>query len=99
MENNGYSTGPRVFTKLLKSPWVYLGQNGLTILSYVDDTLLVHTSVDKSLSEVAQTIDLLQSLGFIVHPSKSVIDPTQEIIFLGFVFFSYYDCVIINGEI
>jgi len=34
---------------------------------------------------VVDTVKLLDSLGFVVHPEKSVFIPTKKLVFLGFV--------------
>ena len=34
---------------------------------------------------IRATVALLRELGFTIHPEKSVLVPTQQIIFLGFV--------------
>ena len=37
------------------------------------------------LFDINATVNLLQSLGFTIYPEKSILVPTQEIEFLGFV--------------
>ena len=36
-------------------------------------------------NNIAETITLLDSLGFVIHPENSILIPTQEITFLGFI--------------
>lgn len=38
-----------------------------------------------ALEAITETVQLLQSLGFVIHSEKSVLKPVQEIEFLGFV--------------
>ena len=82
---NGLSSGPRVFTKILKPPFSLLRQSGYTIVGYIDDTLLLGDTITQTDRAVKETTSLLTQLGFIVHKEKSVFIPSQEIVFLGFV--------------
>ena len=57
---------------------------GHTCMSNIDDSLLV--GCEFSLQEkLFYTVDTFCSLGFIIHPDKSIFEPTQEIEFLGFL--------------
>jgi hypothetical protein len=80
----GICSAPRIFTKLLKPVFAHLRKNGVTILSYIDDSILVADSAEVLAESVLQTVKLLDSLGLTVHPSKSVFQPVQKIEFLGF---------------
>ena len=81
---NGLSSGPREFTKLLKPPFSFLRSSGHTIVGYIDDTLLISQDEDDCHRAIADTTSLLDELGFIIHPKKSILTPTHEITFLGF---------------
>ena len=50
---------------------------------YIDDILVMAETKDKARDHTLGLIYLLENLGFIIHPEKSLIDPTQEIDFLG----------------
>ena len=82
---NGYSDAMRVFTKILKPPFAVLRQAGHLSCVYVDDSYLQGDTYSECQQNVHDTIELLLSLGFTIHPDKSVLKPTQVIIFLGFV--------------
>ena len=82
---NGLCSGPRLFTKLLKPPFSYLRRLGHIITGYIDDTLLIGSNINETKSAVFDTLDVLTSLGFTIHPIKSVLQPTQEIKYLGFI--------------
>ena len=82
---NGLSSAPRVFTKLLKPVFSTLRKQGFESVPYIDDILLFGDSFDKSAQNVEITSSLLDSLGFTIHPEKSVLVPVQEISFLGFL--------------
>ena len=82
---NGYCDAMRVFTKLLKPVFATLREKGYESVIYVDDSLLQGDTFQECLNNVLATLECLESLGFVVHPEKSVFYPTQEITFLGFI--------------
>ena len=60
----GYSLAPRVFTKVLKPVIAHLRLNGLKIVIFLDDILLVSTSVQECLSQLSLLRTLFENLGF-----------------------------------
>lgn len=86
---NGLSSGPRIFTKLLKPPLATLRSYGHTVIAYIDDTLLVAKTRQGAKEAVTKTAELFSELGFIIHPTKSITEPIREIKFLGFVIDSH----------
>jgi hypothetical protein len=81
---NGLSCAPRVFTKLTKVLFSKLREKGHLSTSYIDDCLLVAKSRDSCVDNVKDTIKMSQNAGFTIHATKSVLTPTQRIVFLGF---------------
>ena len=81
---NGYVDAMRAFTKL--PAFSYLREQGYTSVVYVDDTLLYGKTFNECMNNIFVTLECLQELGFIIHPTKSVLVPTQKITFLGFIF-------------
>ena len=81
---NGYADAPRSFTKILKVPFSNLRERGFISVIYIDDTYLQGDSIQDCLDNVLATKDLLEKLGFFIHPEKSAIKPSQVIEFLGF---------------
>lgn len=81
----GLTSAPRIFTKLLKPVFSQLRKMGHTNIAYIDDSLLVSNNFIECQKNICDTIQLLDSLGFTVHPTKSVLQPTQCITFIGFV--------------
>ena len=51
----------------------------------MDDSYLQGQTFSTCEDNVNATVDLLQFLGFTIHPEKTVLVPSQEIEFLGFV--------------
>lgn len=57
--------------------------NNVRVVWYVDDILLVSTSVSECLKAVTQTISLLTELGLKVNFKKSVLTPSVQLEYLG----------------
>ena len=81
----GLSCAPRIFTKMLKVPLSFLRIQGFRNSAWLDDILLVGSSLSSSSNSVSQCSSLLESLGFIINPSKSQLIPTQSISHVGFI--------------
>ena len=82
---NGYSPAMLKFTKLLKPPFAKLREMGHSSVVYVDDNLLTGDSLYDCYHNITETTKLLTELGFTIHLEKSILIPTQEITFLGFI--------------
>ena len=76
---------PLVFTKLLRPVFAKLQLKGHVSSAYIDDSCLQGSTYETCLQNIKDTVTLMDSLGLTVHPEKSVLVPTQEIIFLGFL--------------
>ena len=82
---NGLALAPRKFTKLLKPVFSKLRAQGYASTAFIDDSLQLSESYTKALKNVLATTELMLSLGFAVHPDKSVLSPTQRITYLGMI--------------
>ncbi|RUA04502.1 MAG: hypothetical protein DSY43_06170 [Gammaproteobacteria bacterium] len=82
---NGLSCAPRKFTKLLKPPLTILHRMGYIAVGYIDDLFLQGDTYNECLSNVTTSFQLFDSLGFVIHPEKSVFRPSQHLVFLGFI--------------
>ena len=82
---NGLALAPRKFTKLLKPVFAHLRQQGHISTAFLDDFLLLAESELACVDNIQATVQLLRSLGFIVHPDKSVLIPSQTIQYLGVI--------------
>ena len=78
---SGYSEVMRVF----KPPFSILRSYGYLSVIFFDDSYLQGHTFSTCEDNVNTTVDVLQFLRFTIHPEKSVLVPTQEIEFLGFV--------------
>ena len=82
---NGYGPAIRIFTKILKVPFRHLGSQGHNSVLYVGASYLQGDAYQSCLAKIVDTIKLLRELGFVSHSDKSVLTPSQTIVFLGFV--------------
>ena len=83
---NGDREQSRKFTKLLKPPLSLLRElERVLAASYFDDLITMYCSYSACSKNIIKIIKLLSSLGLIVHPSKSILFPCQEIEYLGFI--------------
>lgn len=80
---NGLCCAPLLFTKLLKPVYAALRKLGHKNSGYIDDSLLVAEQYQKCKKNVEDTVELFENLGFIKHDKKSVLEPTQNITYLG----------------
>ena len=82
---NSLCSGPRKFTKLLKRPLSYLRLHQVTMEAFIDDSITLGRSFAKCERSIKLIVTLLDSLGFAVHPNKSIFVPARSIEYLGFV--------------
>ena len=82
---NGLSSAPRIFTRLLKVAFSVLRARGYTSVVYIDDSLLIGATAEECSDNVQATKRLLQDLGFYISFDKSVVLPTRQLQFLGFI--------------
>ena len=52
----------------------------------IDDSYVQAPDFIPCVNNVIDTLTLFNNLGFVVHPEKSVLYPTQKLVFLAFVF-------------
>lgn len=80
---NGYTERPRKFTKAMKPPLARLRKRRISLADYIDDLFTLNKNFWFCLSGIFEIVKLLDKLGFIIHPDKSVFIPTRLIEFLG----------------
>ena len=81
----GLGPAPRIFKKLLKVPISVLGRLMIRVIIYLDDLLILGNSMSEMFMARDSVIFLLQHLGFVINLKKCVLDPAQEIEFLGVI--------------
>ena len=82
---NGLCSGPRVYTKLMKPCYSMLRNEGYCSTSYIDDNYLQGVDKNECIQNVIETAKLLLKLGFVIHPEKSQFEPSQKLVYLGFI--------------
>ena len=80
----GLTSAPRVFTKVMRPVVTFLRAQGIRLVIYLDDLLVLAQSRERLIQYRSLILDLFENLGFLINYPKSVLTPTQEIIFLGF---------------
>ena len=81
----GLSSAPRVFTKVLKPVFSKLREQGISVLGYIDDSLIMANSVAECNEATLKLKNLFTELGFTINEEKSSLVPSQKIKFLGYV--------------
>ena len=83
--SNRLALCPRKFNKLLKPVYATLTAQGHESSGYIDDSYLQGDDYEECTHNVIDTVSILDTVGFVTHPKKSVFIPTQELVFLGFL--------------
>ncbi len=68
----GLSSAPWGFTKILKPVVAFLRKNGMKLIFYLDDILIISSSKEQAEKDFNIAKGLLEDLGFIVHQTKSI---------------------------
>ena len=94
----GYKDSPRIFTKIMVPVLKRLRAKGHKLVGYIDDFCVKADTKENCKVSLVETSQLFDSLGFTVHPEKSQFNPSNRIIFLGFVLDSIKMEVSISDE-
>lgn len=73
----GLAHDPCCFTKILKVVAAFLRRQGMRLIVYLDDILIMNISKDSTKADVDKLFEFLQSLGFLINWEKSVVEPSQ----------------------
>lgn len=79
----GYSLAPRTFSKCVDAALEPLRRRGLRILTYIDDWLILAPSPQEAEAHTALVLTHISRLGFVVNQRKSMLRPSQQIMYLG----------------
>ena len=82
---NGLSCALRKFTKILKQALATLHTMGHISVTHIDDLYLEGQTYKQCITNVIDKIALFDSLGLVVHLTKSKFTRSQEIVALGFI--------------
>lgn len=81
----GLASAPRVFTKLMKPVVGMLRKTGVRLIVYLDDILIMAESKQFVNQHAQLVLGTLENLGFVVNYEKSVMIPSPQMEFLGFL--------------
>ena len=81
----GLAQAPRTFTKVLKPVFATLQERGHSCFGYIDDTFIMGETQQQCENTIRELQKLLVGLGFKIHEQKSIVKPTTELVFLGYV--------------
>ena len=81
----GLACAPRIFTKLLKVPLSQIRKEGHIVFMYIDDAFLQGETFQDCQNAIECFLQTLVPLGFLPHPHKSCLVPSQEVSILGFI--------------
>lgn len=80
----GLATACYIFTKVVRPLVRYWRSRGLRILVYLDDGLCAVTGEQAAVQASQLVKSTIEKAGFVAHPKKSVWEPTQRLVWLGF---------------
>ena len=95
---NGLALAPHKFTELMKPVFATLRERGHFSTAFLDDSFLLAETRMAYACSVFDTVQLLRSLGFIIHLDKSVLEPTRRIQYLGVIIDSELMTVTLTPE-
>lgn len=79
----GLTSAPRVFTRVMLPVVRKLRDEGIWLVIYLDDILILAESQETALRHRDRTLQLLQELGWLVNWEKSVLQPARLLTYLG----------------
>ena len=94
----GLGPAPRIFTKLMKVPISILRKSGIKIIIYLDDMLIIGSSLEEILKARDTTLFLLEALGFTINQPKSSLTPSHKCEFLGMIIDSLMMVIALPSE-
>ena len=81
----GLTDSPRIFTRVTKFIQSFLRKQGILVVMYIDDILVIASSFSECERCVNIVLGLLRNLGFLINEKKCSLVPSQEFVYLGFV--------------
>ena len=81
---NGLTFCPRKFPKLMKPIFATLRDRGHLSVGCIDDSYLQGDDYEHCVRNITNTVSLVDKVGLVPHPDKSVLYPTHKLVFLEF---------------
>ena len=79
---NGLSSGPRIFSCIMRVIFAQLRKRKIDCVYYLDDSVIMAKSQHECTLNTEFAMDILSNAGFYIHYEKSVLKPTQRLTFL-----------------
>ena len=79
----GLSTAPQVFTRAFAAVSAWAHSNGIRLLCYLDDWLVLSSSEREAKPAVQLLLSLCRTLGIVINEKKSDLVPSQTAKYLG----------------
>lgn len=79
----GLTSAPRIFTRVMLPVVRKLRDEGIRVVIYLDDILIIAANHEQALQHRDRTLQLLQELGWLVNWDKSVLTPAKKLTYLG----------------
>eukprot|EP01094_Clydonella_sp_ATCC50884_P005413 TRINITY_DN1434_c0_g1_i2.p1 TRINITY_DN1434_c0_g1~~TRINITY_DN1434_c0_g1_i2.p1 ORF type:complete len:654 (+),score=56.00 TRINITY_DN1434_c0_g1_i2:721-2682(+) len=80
----GSSSSPYVFREMMRPAVKWMREHGFRVVVYCDDWLVLGATKEECAKATSTLVELLKELGWRVNEEKSVMVPTQSIVYLGF---------------
>ncbi len=81
----GLTSSPAIYIKTMKVPLAIMRIEGIRVVAYVDDLLIISDSIDRARQDVKRVLQILDKAGFVANLKKSELEPTQTIRYLGMI--------------
>jgi hypothetical protein len=81
----GLVSAPRIFTNIMKPVFAAFRANIIKCCYYIDDSLVINKNYDECRCESQLTVNESDKLGFTINWKKSVLEPSQRIVFFGLI--------------
>ena len=79
----GLNIAPRIFTKVMAHVIKIMASEGIFVLIYLDDLLIISPTQEKCLEHRDRAMAILEELGWIINTEKSRLQPAQTFDWLG----------------
>ena len=94
----GLACSPRIFSKVAKVPLTLVREQGHVCFMYIDDGFLAGRLVTECTAAVQCFLEMFVHLGFLLHPKKCMLIPSQQVNILGFIINSVTMTISISEE-
>lgn len=81
----GLTSCPRILTKILKPVYAFFRENGIICCYYIDDSLIMNQTFSTCQEQTNIVMSELNNLGFTINDQKSIIIPSQRIVYFGVI--------------